>query len=82
MVVTVTSNGRLMKPQFLNEENKLQDWTSSNTTIGSSNKKDLSFSHNYVDEKDKIPTVIERYDLIDDWAEALVPVRNDKESKE
>ena len=82
MVVTVTSNGRLMKPQFLNEENKLQDWTSSNTTIGSSNKKDLSFSHNYVDKKDKIPTVIERYDLIDDWAEALVPVRNDKESKE
>ena len=57
MVVTVTSNGRLMKPQFLNEENKLQDWTSSNTTIGSSNKKDLSFSHNYVDEKDKIPTI-------------------------
>ena len=82
MVVTVTSNGRLMKPQFLNEEKKLQDWTSSNTTIGSSNKKDLSFSHNYVDEKDKIPTVIERYDLKDDWAEALVPVRNDKENKE
>ena len=78
MVVTVTSNGRLMKPQFLNEENKLQDWTSSNTTIGSSNKKDLSFSHNYVDEKDKIPTVIERYDKTDDWAKEQVPVRNDK----
>lgn len=80
MVVTVTSNGRLMKPQFLNEENKLQDWTSSNTTIGSSNKKDLSFSHNYVDEKDKIPTVIERYDIdiTDDWAKEQVPVRNDK----
>ena len=45
-VVTITSNGRLMKPQFLNEDNKLQDWTSSNTTIGSSNKKDLTFSHN------------------------------------
>ena len=75
-VVTITSNGRLMKPQFLNEEKKLQDWTSSNTTIGSSNKKDLSFSHNF--DKDKIPTVIERYDLKDDWAEALVPVRNDK----
>ena len=78
MVVTVTSNGRLMKHQFLNEENKLQDWTSSNTTIGSSNKKDLSFSHNYVDEKDKIPTVIERYDITDDWAKEQVPVRNDK----
>ena len=75
-VVTITSNGRLMKPQFLNEDNKLQDWTSSNTTIGSSNKKDLTFSHNY--EKDKIPTVIERYDITDDWAEVLVPVRNDK----
>ena len=82
MVVTVTSNGRLMKPQFLNEENRLQDWTSSNTTIGSSNKKDLSFSHNYVDEKDKIPTVIERYDITDDWAKEQVPVRNDKENKE
>ena len=78
MVVTVTSNGRLMTPQFFNEENKLQDWTSSNTTIGSSNKKDLSFSHNYVDEKDKIPTVIERYDITDDWAKEQVPVRNDK----
>ena len=76
MVVTVTSNGRLMKPQFLNEEKKLQDWTSSNTTIGSSNKKDLSFSHNF--DKDEIPTVIERYGIADDWAEALVPVRNDK----
>ena len=75
-VVIVTSNGRLMKPQFLNEDKKLQDWTSSNTTIGSSNKKDLTFSHNY--EKDKIPTVIERYSIADDWAEALVPVRNDK----
>ena len=82
MVVTVTSNGRLMKPQFLNEENKLQDWTSSNTTICSSNKKYLSFSHNYVDEKDKIPTVIERYDITDDWAKEQVPVRNDKENKE
>ena len=82
MVVTVTSNGRLMKPQFLNEENKLQDWTSSNTTIGSSNKKDLSFSHNYVDEKYKIPTVIERYDITDDWAKEQVPVRNEKEKKE
>lgn len=82
MVVTVTSNGRLMKPQFLNEENKLQDWTSSNTTIGSSNKKDLTFSHNYVENKDEIPTVIERYDMTDDWAEKLVPVRNDKENKE
>ena len=82
MVVTVTSNGRLMKPQFLNEENKLQDWTSSNTTIGSSNKKDLSFSHNYVDEKDKIPTVIERYDITEDGAKEQVPVRNDKENKE
>ena len=82
MVVTVTSNGRLMKPQFLNEENKLQDWTSSNTTIGSSNKKDLSISHNYVDEKDKIPTVIERYDITDDWAKEQEPVRNDKENKE
>ena len=82
MVVTVTSNGRLMKPQFLNEENKLQDWTSSNKTIGSSNKKDLSFSHNYVDEKDKIPTVIERYDITDDWVKEQVPVRNDKENKE
>ena len=80
MVVTITSNGRLMKPQFLNEDKKLQDWTSSNTTIGSSNKKDLTFSHNY--EKDKIPTVIERYSITDDWAEALVPVRNDKENKE
>lgn len=76
-VVTITSNGRLMKPQFLNEENKLQDWTSSNTTIGSSNKKDLTFSHNY-ENKDKIPTVIERYDIADDWAKVLVPVRNDK----
>ena len=82
MVVTVTSNGRLMKPQFLNEENKLQDWTSSNTTIGYSNKKDLSFSHNYVENKDKIPTVIERYDITDDWAKEQVPVRNDKENKE
>ena len=82
MVVTVTSNGRLMKPQFLNEENKLQYWTSSNITIGSSNKKDLSFSHNYVEEKDKIPTVIERYDITDDWAKEQVPVRNDKENKE
>ena len=77
MVVTVTSNGRLMKPQFLNEENKLQDWTSSNTTIGSSNKKDLTFSHNYED-KNEIPTVIERYDITDDWAKVLVPIRNDK----
>lgn len=76
-VVTITSNGRLMKPQFLNEENKLQDWTSSNTTIGSSNKKDLTFSHNY-ENKDEIPTVIERYDIADDWAKVLVPVRNDK----
>lgn len=75
-VVTITSNGRLMKPQFLNEDKKLQDWTSSNTTIGSSNKKDLTFSHNY--EEDKIPTVIERYAIADDWAEVLVPVRNDK----
>ena len=76
-VVTITSNGRLMKPQFLNEDNKLQDWTSSNTTIGSSNKKDLTFSHNYED-KNEIPTVIERYAITDDWAEVLVPVRNDK----
>ena len=75
-VVTMTSNGRLMKPQFLNEDNKLQDWTSSNTTIGFSNKKDLTFSHNY--EKDKIPTVIERYDITDDWAKKQVPIRNDK----
>ena len=37
-VVTITSNGRLMKPQFLNEDKNLQDWTSSNTTIGSSNR--------------------------------------------
>lgn len=76
-VVTITSNGRLMKPQFLNEKNKLQDWTSSNTIIGSSNKKDLTFSHNYED-KNEIPTVIERYDITDDWAKVLVPVRNDK----
>ena len=76
-IVTITSNGRLMKPQFLNEDNKLQDWTSSNTTIGSSNKKDLTFSHNYED-KNEIPTAIERYAITDDWAEVLVPVRNDK----
>jgi hypothetical protein len=78
-VVTITSNGRLMKPQLFNEENnKLQDWTSSNTTIGSSNKKDLTFSHNYED-KNEIPTVIERYDITDDWAKEQVPIRNDKE---
>lgn len=78
-VVTITSNGRLMKPQLFNEENnKLQDWTSSNTTIGSSNKKDLTFSHNYED-KNEIPTVIERYDITDDWAKDQVPIRNDKE---
>jgi hypothetical protein len=78
-VVTITSNGRLMKPQlFLNEEKKLQDWTSSNTTIGSSNKKDLTFSHNYED-KNEIPTVIERYDITDDWTKEQVPIRNDKE---
>lgn len=77
-VVTITSNGRLMKPQLLNEENKLQDWTSSNTTIGSSNKKDLTFSHNYED-KNEIPTVIERYDITDDWAKDQVPIRNNKE---
>lgn len=77
-VVTITSNGRLMKPQLLNEENKLQDWTSSNTTIGSSNKKDLTFSHNYED-KNEIPTVIERYDITDDWVKDQVPIRNDKE---
>ena len=77
-VVTITSNGRLMKPQLLNEENKLQDWTSSNTTIGSSNKKDLTFSHNYED-KNEIPTVIERYDITDDWAKEQVPIRNVKE---
>lgn len=78
-VVTITSNGRLMKPQLFNEENnKLQDWTSSNTTIGSSNKKDLTFSHNYED-KNEIPTVIERYDITDDWAKDQVPIRNVKE---
>jgi hypothetical protein len=48
-VVTVTSNGKLMKPQIL-ENGKLRDWTSSNTTIGSSNKPDRSFAHNYQEE--------------------------------
>ena len=36
----------------------------------------------FVSEKDKIPTVIERYDITDDWAKEQVPVRNDKENKE
>jgi hypothetical protein len=45
-VVTMTSNGRLMKPQFLDENKKLQDWTSSNTTIGSSSiKKHNGLTH-------------------------------------
>lgn len=48
-VVTVTSNGKLMKPQVI-IDGKLRDWTSSNTTIGSSNKADRTFAHNYQDE--------------------------------
>lgn len=49
-VVTVTSNGKLMKPQIVDENGKLRDWTSSNTVIGSSNKADRSFAHNYQEE--------------------------------
>lgn len=50
-VVTVTSNGKLMKPQVVDETTgKLRDWTSSNTVIGSSNKADRSFAHNYQEE--------------------------------
>lgn len=75
-VVTITANGRLMKPQFINEEGKLQDWTDSNTTIGSSNKKDRTFAHNF--SEDELPNIIERYDITDDWAKDQVPIRNDK----
>jgi len=75
-VVTVTANGRLMKPQFI-KEGKLQDWTDSNTTIGSSNKKDRTFAHNF-SEEEKLPNIIERYDITDDWAKDQVPIRNDK----
>ena len=70
-VVTVTANGRLMKPQLV-EDGKLRDWTSSNTTIGSSNKKDRTFSHNK-ENKEDLPTIVERYDLKDDWTKKLVP---------
>lgn len=77
-VVTITANGRLMKPQFINEEGKLQDWTDSNTTIGSSNKKDRTFAHNF-SEEEKLPNIIKRYDITDDWVKNQVPIRNDKE---
>ena len=76
-IVTVTANGRLMKPQYIGEDGKLHDWTSSNTTIGSSNKKDRTFAHNYSEEED-LPTVFDRYGIKTDWTEQLVPVRNDK----
>lgn len=64
-IVTIKANGRLMKPQVF-RDGKLQDWTSSNTTIGSSNKKDRSFAHNYATEEE-LPTVVTRYDILDDW---------------
>lgn len=75
-VVTVTANGRLMKPQLVEEDGKLRDWTSSNTTIGSSNKKDRTFAHSY--EENELPTILERYDIQDDWVKKQTPVRNDK----
>lgn len=77
-VVTITANGRLMKPQFINEDGELQDWTDSNTTIGSSNKKDRTFAHNF-SEEEKLPNIIKRYGITDDWAKNQVPIRNDKE---
>ena len=52
-VFTLTSNGRLMKPQFLNGvTGELQNWTSSNTTIGSSSKR----------KYDHLPNHFERYE--------------------
>lgn len=86
MVVTMTSNGRLMKTQFLGEDKKLHDWTSSNTTIGSSNKKDKTFSDSIteekaenelysfdgiLEEKKELPTVMERYSIEEDWTKKL-----------
>lgn len=72
-VFTVTANGRLMKPQVL-KNGRLEDWTIvNNTSIGSSNKKDITFfSHNKENEED-LPTIIERYGLKDDWTKKLVP---------
>lgn len=72
-VFTITANGRLMKPQVL-KNGKLEDWLTivNNTSIGSSNKKDITFSHNK-ENKEDLPTIIERYDLKDDWTKKLVP---------
>lgn len=72
-IFTITANGRLMKPQVL-KNGKLEDWTTivNNTSIGSSNKKDITFSHNK-ENKEDLPTIIERYDLKDDWTKKLVP---------
>ena len=53
-VFTLTSNGRLMKPQFLNEEGKLQDWTSSNTTIGSSSKRKYDHLPNHFEKYEEL----------------------------
>lgn len=74
-VVTVTANGKLLKPQLV-EDDKLRDWTDSNVVIGSSNKKDRTFSHNY-ENKDELPTVFERNGITDDWAKELVPQRGE-----
>ena len=71
-IFTITANGRLMKPQVI-EEGKLKDWTIvNNTSKGSSNKKDRTFSHNK-ENKEDLPTIVERYDLKDDWTKKLVP---------
>lgn len=72
-VFTITANGRLMKPQVL-KNGKLEDWLTivNNTSKGSSNKKDWSFSHNK-ENKEDLPTIVERYDLKDDWTKKLVP---------
>lgn len=72
-VVTVTANGKLLKPQLV-EDSKLRDWTDSNVVIGSSNKRDRSFSHNY-DLEEELPRVFERNGIKDDWAKELVPTR-------
>jgi hypothetical protein len=67
MVFTLLSNGRLMKPQTI-IDGVMQDYTSSTSTIGSSNKK-----------KFNQPGPIERYDsewASKDWVEDIFPSRN------
>ena len=72
-VVTVTANGKLLKPQLV-EEGKLRDWTDSNVVIGSSNKRDRSFAHSY-ELEEELPRIFERNGITDDWAKELVPAR-------